>query len=69
MSVVVSMAGLGSRFARVGYKQPKYKIVVKSKTLFEWSMLSMKDFFDNHFVFACLDDADFEWIQKIANSL
>ena len=69
MSVVVSMAGLGSRFSRAGYKQPKYKILVKSKTMFEWSMLSMRDFFDTHFVFACLDDADFEWIQKIANSL
>ena len=69
MSVVISMAGLGSRFTKAGYQQPKYKILVKGKTLFEWSMLSMKDFFNNHFIFACLDDADFEWIEKISNSI
>jgi NDP-sugar pyrophosphorylase family protein len=69
MSVVVSMAGLGSRFSKVGYKQPKYKILVKGRTLFEWSMLSMKDFFDDHFVFACLEDADIEWIRKAAKDL
>jgi dTDP-glucose pyrophosphorylase len=69
MSVIISMAGAGSRFSRAGYQQPKYKILAQGKSLFEWSMLSMQDFFDSHFIFACLNDADFEWIGKTANAI
>ena len=35
------MAGLGSRFKKVGYKCPKYMIEAKGKTLFDWSMGSL----------------------------
>lgn len=45
MTVVVTMAGLGSRFRNAGYTQPKYRIEVRGKTLFEWSMLSLQGFF------------------------
>ena len=46
IDIVITMAGLGSRFVKAGYKIPKYKIEVCHKTLFEWSMLSLKDFND-----------------------
>lgn len=42
MEIVITMAGEGSRFKKVGYNIPKYQIEVKGKTLFEWSMLSLK---------------------------
>lgn len=44
MNIIITMAGLGSRFQKAGYKKPKFMIEVKGKTLFEWSMLSLTDF-------------------------
>ena len=44
MNVVITMAGLGSRFRKVGYNIPKFMIEVKGKTLFEWSLLSLADY-------------------------
>lgn len=41
MNVIITMAGLGSRFRQAGYKIPKYMIEAKGKTLFEWSMDSL----------------------------
>lgn len=41
MNIIITMAGLGSRFAEVGYSCPKYMIEAKGKTLFEWSMDSL----------------------------
>jgi NDP-sugar pyrophosphorylase family protein len=69
MGVIISMAGLGSRFSKAGYEQPKYKVLAKEKSLFEWSMLSMKDFFDDHFVFACLKGMDIDWIEGKAKDM
>lgn len=51
MKIIITMAGLGSRFKNIGIKIPKYKIIAKHRTLFEWSMLSLKDFFDMEFIF------------------
>lgn len=51
MNIVITMGGLGKRFQKVGYKIPKYMINVNGKTLFEWSMKSLKDFYNNLFIF------------------
>ena len=39
------MAGAGSRFKEAGYTMPKYEISAHGKTLFEWAMSSLTDFF------------------------
>ncbi len=44
ITVVITMAGLGSRFRKAGYTIPKYMIEAKGKTLFEWSMDSLLDY-------------------------
>ena len=44
MTIVITMAGLGSRFRKAGYTVPKYRIEVHGKTLFSWSMESLKSF-------------------------
>ena len=44
MNIIITMAGMGSRFKKAGYNIPKYMIEVKGKKLFEWSMLSLNDF-------------------------
>ncbi len=45
MKVIITMAGLGSRFKAIGIEKPKYQIVANGKSLYEWSMLSLEDFF------------------------
>lgn len=43
-NIVITMAGLGSRFRKAGYSVPKYEIEVNGRSLFDWSMLSLKYF-------------------------
>ena len=46
------MAGKSSRFKDAGYNQPKYKLPLGSKTVFDWVVLSFeKYFFTHHFKF------------------
>ncbi len=45
-AVVVTMAGLGSRFRAAGYSVAKYRIEVHGRTLFAWSMESLRRFWD-----------------------
>ena len=70
MSVIITMAGLGSRFRAVGYKVPKYMIEAKGKTLFEWSMDSLLDYnkYVSKYVFVVRkeDDAS-EFIREKCN--
>lgn len=51
MKLIITMAGLGTRFKKIGISKPKYKIIAQNKTLFEWAMLSLQDFFDEKFIF------------------
>lgn len=57
LNVVITMAGRGSRFLQAGYKVPKYEIMVSGKSLFDWSLLSLKNFInpDTRVIFVCLD--------------
>ncbi|HEY0941156.1 MAG TPA: glycosyltransferase family 2 protein [Steroidobacter sp.] len=45
-SVVITMAGFGRRFLDAGYTVPKYRIVVHGRSLFAWSMLSLRSFIE-----------------------
>lgn len=47
MQIVITMAGLGSRFKKAGYTVPKYEIAVRGRTLFAWSMESLEGYFAN----------------------
>jgi len=53
LTVVITMAGLGSRFKKAGYTVPKYMIEVHGKTLFEWSMESLEGYYseENEYIF------------------
>jgi hypothetical protein len=63
------MAGLGSRFKDKGYAPPKFRIIARGRTLMDWSLLSLKAFFDQRFVFVCLDTEDGDWIRSRAVAL
>ena len=51
MNVIITMAGEGSRFSEIGILEPKHLIQARGKTLFEWALLSLENFFDGHFIF------------------
>lgn len=44
MNIVITMAGIGARFKNAGYQEPKYKINICGKTIFEWAMDSLTGF-------------------------
>lgn len=44
--VIITMAGFGRRFLDAGYTVPKYRIEAHGKSLFAWSMLSLRSFID-----------------------
>ena len=48
MEIVITMAGLGSRFREAGYQVPKYMIEAKGKSLFAWSMESLTGYGNNN---------------------
>lgn len=63
-NVVITMAGRGLRFQEAGYTVPKYEIVAHGRSLFAWSMQSLRNFLtpESQVVFVCLAEnhsADF----------
>lgn len=58
LNVVITMAGRGSRFYEAGYTVPKYEIIAHDRSLFEWSLLSLKNFLtsDCRVIFVCLEE-------------
>lgn len=56
MNVIITMAGRGSRFTKVGYQQPKHEIMAGNQSLFSWSMRSLKCFYDERFIFIVRKD-------------
>lgn len=51
MKVIITMAGQGSRFSKQGYQQPKHEIMAGNCSLFAWAIGSLKEFFDETFLF------------------
>jgi dTDP-glucose pyrophosphorylase len=51
LNIIIAMAGEGSRFKSAGFSMPKHDILVRGRTLFEWSVLSLQNFFSEKFYF------------------
>lgn len=45
--IVIPMAGMSSRFTKAGYDKPKYMLEAHEKTLFYFSLLSFKQYFQS----------------------
>jgi dTDP-glucose pyrophosphorylase len=43
-ALIITMAGESRRFREAGYDQPKYRLQVHGRTLFSWSIESLKNF-------------------------
>ena len=65
LTVVITMAGLGSRFRKAGYNVPKYMIEVHGKTLFEWSMESLEGYYDKENEYNDDDLTDYCWHRQL----
>ncbi len=65
MKVIITMAGMGSRFTKIGIQKPKHEIIANSHSLFYWSMRSLIDFFDETFIFICRKGAYNETFIKL----
>ena len=50
MKIVLTMAGQGQRFKDAGFAQEKYEIDFQGHTLFEWSLVSLRNFRDSELV-------------------
>lgn len=67
MTIIITMAGLGSRFKDAGYTCPKYMIEAKGKTLFEWSMdslLGYNDYVEKYIFVVRKEDNSSEFIKN-----
>lgn len=70
MKIIITAAGFGTRFKKIGIDTPKYKIEVKGKSLYEWSMNSLKDFFDEEFILIFRNETfDKDYIDKINSKI
>ncbi|MDN7354667.1 glycosyltransferase family 2 protein [Acetobacter senegalensis] len=64
--MAITMAGMGSRFKKAGYHQPKYEIEVLGHPLFDWSMLSLTAFRDAGWRFCFATSKDMQAKSYIA---
>ncbi len=70
MKILITMSGMGSRFRNIGFTIPKHEIIAKDKTLFEWSLLSLQDFFEDEFIFIVRkDNYNMQFIEEKCSNL
>lgn len=70
MKIIITMAGEGSRFRNVGMNKPKYVIIAKDRTLFEWALLSLRNFFSFEFIFITRKEHESnDFIKEKCNSM
>ncbi len=69
MTVLITMAGLGSRFSRDGYSVPKYQVKAHGQSLFSWSLQSLSSYRHQAFVLATLGSDDAPWLLHEARQI
>lgn len=58
--IIIPMCGQSSRFFKAGYTLPKYMLKLNELTIFEWSLLSFKDYFNKQeIVIICNSNIEF----------
>ncbi len=71
-NVIITMAGFGRRFLEAGYSGPKYRLVAHGRTLFAWSIVSLRSFIEEGarftFVVRAADESE-AFIRKEAGAL
>lgn len=69
--ILITMAGLSSRFAKAGYSLPKYMLEINGKTIFEHAVRSFEYYFDDEeFLFILRPDSTAkEFVEKKVSEL
>ncbi|WP_312593867.1 capsular biosynthesis protein [Comamonas terrigena] len=57
--IVITMAGMSSRFFENGYQIPKYALNLWGKTVFEWAVCSFESYFSEEFFLFVIRPDDF----------
>ena len=68
MKIIITAAGMGSRFLDVGINVPKYLIKANKKTLLEHSLSTLSNLFDEEFIFIFRNLENEKEIRKIIES-
>jgi choline kinase len=50
-TIIITMAGRGSRFKQAGIRGPKFLIEIDGRTMFEYALMGLSDFSNDSFVF------------------
>ena len=57
--IIIPMAGSSRRFREAGYSQPKYRLILHDRPVFDYSVISFKKYFDiERFMFIMRDMDD-----------
>ncbi len=69
MKILFLMAGRGSRFKEMGFKEPKSFVVIRGKPMVQWATDSLSFIKDSEFIFVCLRDHEeiFNISKKLEN--
>lgn len=64
--IVIPMAGMSSRFYKAGYTQPKFKLPLNNRTVFEEAINSFKQYFESDFFLFITrtDDESFDFVDE-----
>ncbi|MCR2065615.1 glycosyltransferase family 2 protein [Campylobacter helveticus] len=70
MTFIFPMAGLSSRFSKMGYKVPKYMLNLNEKSVFSWVLEGFRAYFECNFLFIYRDiNHTKEFIKQECNKL
>lgn len=65
MKIIITAAGMGSRFKKIGIDIPKYLIKANGKTLLEHSISTLSDLYENEFIFIFRNLENKEYVENI----
>ncbi|WP_082877323.1 glycosyltransferase family 2 protein [Comamonas thiooxydans] len=57
--ILITMAGLSSRFSKAGYSVPKYALEYDGRSIFEWAVRSFEKYFQDEFFLFVLRPDEF----------
>ena len=64
-SVIITMAGLSSRFTDAGFQAPKFMLDVRGRPIFDWALQSLRGFIDRGWGFTFVTREDEAVIQFV----
>ncbi|MPS87688.1 MAG: capsular biosynthesis protein [Comamonas sp.] len=69
--ILITMAGLSSRFFKAGFQVPKYALQIDGRSMFEWAIGTFENYFESEFFVFVIRQDDFsrEFVVDAADRL